>query len=410
MSQSDAKAPRLKEGSLPWIWPRSLRHFIGLSIRSLTPPEDARGPPDLFVKLLPPPAAARAWLQLEVRGGAVAARVGAQTERSRTPLPVPLYESEVLTHSLNPTWMLSESSLPAAARTLRSVVVSVHRAHPTGTYCLWERLVCFDSLVHVVTELSPPARLPPDTLLLHFEDGTCLSRDALAPLDAAGLLAPTSVFVGRAADDVAAAAPPPPTTPASTPTGGAALNDLLDLAPTSAAASGGAEGGAEAAAAAGCAECSVGRLVESAVRLSEDGAPPASVDYLKARAAPTRAAPPPEQLRRSSPWPEQLASARPEDEFVWFLTLDYQVERLAAFVQEAARRRAALAAVGADNDAVRAALGARLDARGRAVYWKRRRAAAAEARRGLQADLSAAQAALERAQAEARRRFDAPPS
>ena len=86
-----------------------------------------------------------------------------------TPLPVPLYESEVLTHSLNPTWMLSESSLPAAARTLRSVVVSVHRAHPTGTYCLWERLVCFDSLVHVVTELSPPARLPPDTLLLHFE-------------------------------------------------------------------------------------------------------------------------------------------------------------------------------------------------------------------------------------------------
>jgi hypothetical protein len=28
-----------------------------------------------------------------------------------------------------------------------------------------------------VTELSPPVLLPPDTLLLHFEDGTCEIRN-----------------------------------------------------------------------------------------------------------------------------------------------------------------------------------------------------------------------------------------
>ena len=140
---------RLKEASLPWIWPRSLRRLVGLSIRSMTPPPGAHGPPDLFFKLLAPPVQASAWLVLEVRIGGVVARAGARTEGTPRDLPTPLYESEIVAHSLNPSWMLSESTrLPAPARTLRSVVVSVRRARAAGpSECLWERQVCFDSLV-----------------------------------------------------------------------------------------------------------------------------------------------------------------------------------------------------------------------------------------------------------------------
>ena len=147
-SRLERRGPILKESSLPWVWPRSLGRLVGLSLRSVTPPPDASGPPSLFFRLSRSQPS-RAWLALDVQAGTVTARVGARPDGLPPSQSAPLYESEVVPHSLHPSWMLDDSvSLPGPARTLRNVVVSVHQVIAVGqSECLWERHVCFDSLV-----------------------------------------------------------------------------------------------------------------------------------------------------------------------------------------------------------------------------------------------------------------------
>ena len=148
--------PIIKESSLPWVWPRSLGRLVGLSLRSVTPPPDASGPPSLFVRLsMSQPS--RVWLALDVQADTVTARVDARPEGVPPSQPAPLYESEVVPHSLHPSWMLDDSvGLPGPARTLRNVVVSVHQMLAAGqSECLWERRVCFDSLVCATCDRTP---------------------------------------------------------------------------------------------------------------------------------------------------------------------------------------------------------------------------------------------------------------
>ena len=146
----------LKDSSLPWIWPRSLRRLVGISLRSVIPPPGASGPPSLFFRLSESQAS-RACLTLDVQAGTVTARLAACPDGSPPNMPVPLYESEVVPHALHPSWMLDDSvALPAPARKLRSVVVSVHQMLAAGqSECLWERRVCFDSLVCAKCDRTP---------------------------------------------------------------------------------------------------------------------------------------------------------------------------------------------------------------------------------------------------------------
>ena len=161
--------PILKESSLPWVWPRSLGRLVGLSLRSVTPPPDASGPPSLFFRLsMSQPS--RAWLALDVQAGTVTARVDARPDSLPPSQPAPLYESEVVPHSLHPSWMLDDSvGLPGPARTLRNVVVSVHQMIAVGqSECLWERRVCFDSLVCATCDRTPgrcAVTLPPSACI-----------------------------------------------------------------------------------------------------------------------------------------------------------------------------------------------------------------------------------------------------
>jgi hypothetical protein len=158
-------APILKESSLPWVWPRSLGRLVGLSLRSVTPPPDASGPPSLFFRLsMSQPS--RAWLALDVQAGTVTARVGARPDGLAPSQSAPLYESEVVPHSLHPSWMLDDSvGLPGPARTLRNVVVSVHQVIAVGqSECLWERHVCFDSLVCATCDRTAGPLFCADTL------------------------------------------------------------------------------------------------------------------------------------------------------------------------------------------------------------------------------------------------------
>ena len=170
--------PILKESSLPWVWPRSLGRLAGLSLRSVTPPPDARGPPSLFFRLsVSQPS--RAWLALDVQAGTVTARVDARPDGSPPSQPAPLYESEVVPHSLHPSWMLDESvGLRGPARMLRNVVVSVHQMIAAGqSECLWERRVCFDSLVCATCDRTPgrcAVTLPPSACIrLHPPAPSC---------------------------------------------------------------------------------------------------------------------------------------------------------------------------------------------------------------------------------------------
>ena len=75
----------------------------------------------------------RVWLALDVHADTVTARVDARPEGVPPSQPAPLYESEVVPHSLHPSWMLDDSvGLPGPARTLRNVVVSVHQMLAAG--------------------------------------------------------------------------------------------------------------------------------------------------------------------------------------------------------------------------------------------------------------------------------------
>ena len=331
---------RLKDASLPWLAQRPLRQLTGISVRSVALPSNGSGPPDLFLRLLPPPTTSQAQLALDVADGAVRAQLAAQAAGPSS-LPSPLYESEVLERTLNPTWMLPSWShdvkLPPAARALRSVIVSLHRALPHGqpSECLWERHVHLDSLVHLVTELAAPSMLPTDTLLFHFQDGTCLSSDALVPLAEAGLLVPTSQLTGGRG---------PAAAPAAAAGGGPAA------APATAA----------TAAAGACAATSAGPSANS----------PADASATAMAASPSAAHP-----TRS-------------------------IERLEAFATEARRLDAQLMAADRASEDVRARLATRLERRARALEWRSKRAAAAKAQSELRGALAAAREALERTRAE----------
>ena len=82
-----------------------------------------------------------------------------------------------------------------------------------------------------------------------------------------------------------------------------------------------------------------GSWFKMASTLSDDTAPSASLDCLKARAAPTHPGAQPEPLG-SLPWPQELASGRPKVEDVPLSTTRRQAPRRQARAGRAAARRA----------------------------------------------------------------------
>merc|ERR1712185_241643 len=75
--------------------------------------------------------------------------------------------------------------------------------------------------------------------------------------------------------------------------------------------------------------------LKSASTVFDDRAPSASLDHLKARAAPSHPGAPPEPLR-SSPWPQEPASGRPKVEFSPLSTTRSTTSRLRALSPPAA--------------------------------------------------------------------------
>ncbi|KAL1521427.1 hypothetical protein AB1Y20_021091 [Prymnesium parvum] len=160
-------------------WQRCLRHLLGVSLRGLG------APADLHLELHAPPPPAAVHLALRASASAVHATLAVSPPPS--PPPPPLYTSAPARGTANPTWTFDPLPLGADGGALRAVRLRVR----AGGATLCDHLLVFAHLAHLVTDLAFPPLLPAATPLLHFDDGLCVARAALAPLAAAGLLLPS---------------------------------------------------------------------------------------------------------------------------------------------------------------------------------------------------------------------------
>lgn len=150
-------------------WQRCLRQVSGVSLRSLG------APADLFMELRPPLNSVTVQVGLTLHSGRVRIRltVDAQGPPGSAPSDPPLYRSETAFSTANPCWPLSVETLPPLVGSLRGVRITAKRRAAAGDEIevVWERIVFFDQLAHLVTELAPPMLLPAGSLLVEFDDG-----------------------------------------------------------------------------------------------------------------------------------------------------------------------------------------------------------------------------------------------
>lgn len=179
-------------------WQRCLRHLVGVAIRELDRPMDLQA--ELHV---PPP---RVFVQLSLCVGQhlISAVVSVKSQAFvEASAPELLYRGEIMSATANPSWSFEPLHISAPMGALRSVRLTVrHQESITGeplSRCnmrfdgpiVFDRVVIFADLVHLVTEPALLTFLPKQTLLLRFDDGICVDRSALKALAAANMLVPT---------------------------------------------------------------------------------------------------------------------------------------------------------------------------------------------------------------------------